>query len=174
MFISIPKMLLVGVILYATSAIFSKWIKYNKWLNYNKSEHEYQTMNIETLIKIYKAIGSDNFDWDHSSSRRKRPHLLWYRISYHYYLIDMSWFACVRFRMWERKYLRKQRKVNQEVAICRNSTNEVLQNVQKRLDDQIQRNCQKMKDAAVQQGEVLSRLSGFEKDYVKSQITRVC
>lgn len=183
-FLDIIPVLLVAAVVYTAYVLYSKRSKYTKWLNENKAKHEYQTINLDTLIKIYGAIGGNSFAWDYSGEHPRRPHLLWYRVQdadarypvrcYQYFLIDMPWIACVRFRMWERKFIKERDVANQEVARCKNATNDVLQDVQRKLDAQIQHNCQQMKEVAIQQGEVISRLSEFEKDYIKSQITQVC
>lgn len=181
--LAIP-MLPVIILLCVVFTIRSKRNKYNKWLNKTKVECEYQTIKLDALINVYKAIGSNSFRWDYTGSQGGQ-HLLWYRIPaeddyprfcthWKYFLIDIPWFSCVLFRIWEKRHLRQKAKAEQEVARCKNSTDDVLQDIQKKLESQIQRNCEEMKKAAVQQGQVLSRISEFEKDYIKSQITQIC
>lgn len=176
----IVLMVLLLASLCVIKSICSKRKRYNAWLNENKAKYRYQTINkVDTLIKIYEAVGSDGFSWNYTNGRNEElPNLLWYRISemdsakwqdggffynpfttVEYFLIDMPWWSCVRFRRWEKKYLKHQDAIKKDVARCRNNTNDVLQDIQRRLDAQIQQNHQQMKDAAVQQEQVFERLS---------------
>ena len=155
-----------GVILLIANYARSRRSKYYKWIAKNKASSKYQTMNLDTLIKVYKAIGSDNFEWNYRRSEDS-INTLWYKrepklprvfFFWDYYLIDIPWFSHVLFCIWERRYSKQQESTRQEVARCRNATNDVLQDIQAKLEDQIQFNCQRMKDAAIKQEQVFSRL----------------
>lgn len=164
------------VIAIVVGSICSKRNQYNKWLAKAKAENKYQTITLDTLIKICETIGKDDFMWKKTWGymseilNSEKPNLLWYRIDttpqcfvfmmtqYDYFLIDIPWFSCVLFKKWEKRYVKQQRDAKHELARCKNSTNDVLQDIQKKLDTQISQNLEKMKEAATQQEQVLSRL----------------
>lgn len=157
---------MAGVVLLIANYIRSERSKYYKWIAKNKAASKYQKMNLSALIKVYKVIGSDNFVWNYRKNSNN-VNSLWYKkpktnplvFSYwDYYLIDISWFSCVLFKMWENRYSKRQEKLRQEVAICRNATNDVLHDIQGKIENQIQCNYQQIKDAAKQQEQVLLRM----------------
>lgn len=156
----------------------SRRSKYYKLLNKYKAEYKYQTMNLKVLVETCKAIGDDRFHWTKSHVNildSYKPYILWYRFiipswfdektgiyrteRHIDFLIDIPWLSCVLFRRWWERYSKQNKEAQQEIARCKNSTNDVLQDIQKKLEATIQKNYEQMKDAATQQEQILSRLS---------------
>lgn len=140
---------------------------YRNGLCIAKRHDRYQVMNYSLLRSVCEAVGHNQFYWA-TCIRGNLTKLLWYHAKSDGkdYLIDISWLDVQRFRLWRFANEKKKRRIE----ISNHETNAVLQDVQCILEKQIAANNQQMKAAAVQQQEIIDRISPFMKDYVKSQV----
>lgn len=193
-FLSIaPYLTAFCVVMCVLLSIRSKRNKYYKCIKHYKARYKHQTMNLNVLIETCKAIGNDGFRWTEKNlldGDNVHCPILWYRITkpcnldkmgwfyferHEDYIIDIPWFSSVLFRRWENGYSKRRKEARQEIARCKNSTNDVLQDIHKKLEATIQKNCEQMKKAAIQQEQIFHRLSEQQKrDFIMNFAKQTC
>lgn len=134
--------------------------KYAAWIHDVKTWHEYQTIDLDTLIKVYKSLGNERFAVNSgTSSYRSKPDLLWYRVTnYDTVLVDISWLSYKKFMRLKRKLDRRQNELDDDVLRSQHSTNRALMDAQKRLERIIEDNLSSMRNAAEQQKDIIDRI----------------
>lgn len=155
--------IIIGVIVVVRLASHhEKKSEYTNWLNEVKSKREYQTIDLNTLIQVYKSLGSEYFytsDGLSSYVYDRKPRLLWYQAKGHgNILVDIPWSSYKKFMRVKQELDKRQDELDADIARARNSTNKMLTDAQSRLQDMIDRNLAKMKTAAEQQKEIIDRI----------------
>lgn len=183
----------IAVLAVLVIGVTAKRHSYYKNIEKAKERCLFQTMpSCKTLIPIYTALDGGCFSWSKSLYTIKcwRPvsmirwdyasahcdvNLLWYYViqSGNHYLIDMPWLELMKFRVWCKLYDRKKNRRVRLENQNKNNSNDVLEDVKRKLNNQIELNNQRMAAAVEEQKEITRRLTPFEEDYVKSQITVV-
>lgn len=134
--------------------------EYAAWIHDVKTWHEYQTIDLDTLIKVYKSLGNDRFSVDSGTSPYKgKPDLLWYRVTrYDTVLVDIPWLSYKKFMRLKKKLDRRQNELDNDVLRSQHSTNRALMDAQKRLERIIEDNLSSMRNAAEQQKDIIDRI----------------
>ena len=133
----------------------------------------FQTIpSCEMLVSVYEALGDEGFFWDGRLHTKMRPgyamitgfcdfNLLWYQFDYsgRCYLIDMPWLEFLKFRVWHKLYEKRRNKGIRLKKQRENGSNDVLDNIKKRLNNQIEKSELQVRSAIAEQEEILERLA---------------